>query len=63
MTKNTAAAARAGAAQQRGNPLLEAVLNLAKFHRDNEEFYSFSPREQARAHFLGRLSSSSSSSS
>jgi hypothetical protein len=47
MTQNIAAAARAAAATQRGNPLLEAVLNLAKFHRDHEKFYSSSPREQA----------------
>ena len=47
MTQNTAAAASAAAAPQRGNPLLEAVLNLAKFHRDHEKFYSSSPREQA----------------
>jgi hypothetical protein len=42
MTQNTAAAA-----PQRGNPLLEAMLNPAKFHRDHEKFYSSSPREQA----------------
>jgi hypothetical protein len=29
------------------NPLLTAVLNLSKYHRDHEKFYSSSPREQA----------------
>jgi hypothetical protein len=29
------------------NPLLEAVLNLSKYHRDHEKFYSSAPREQA----------------
>ena len=29
------------------NPLLAAVLNLSKFHRDHEKYYSSSPREQA----------------
>ena len=29
------------------NPLLIAVLNLSKFHRDHEKYYSSSPREQA----------------
>jgi len=29
------------------NPLLTAVLNLSKFHRDHEKYYSSSPREQA----------------
>lgn len=30
-------------------PLLAAVLNLSKFHRDHEKFYSSAPREQAVA--------------
>ena len=29
------------------NPLLTAVLNLSKYHRDHEKFYSSAPREQA----------------
>ena len=29
------------------NPLLTAVLNLSKFHRDHEKYYSSLPREQA----------------
>jgi hypothetical protein len=29
------------------NPLLTAVLNLSKFHRDHEKYYSSAPREQA----------------
>ena len=29
------------------NPLLTAVLNLSKFHREHEKYYSSSPREQA----------------
>jgi hypothetical protein len=28
-------------------PLLEAMLNMASFHREHEKFYSTSPREQA----------------
>src|SRR6476659_8453730 len=28
-------------------PLLDAVLNLSKFHRDHEKFYASAPREQA----------------
>jgi hypothetical protein len=32
---------------QDGNPLLAAVLNLSKYHRDHEKYYSTSPREQA----------------
>jgi hypothetical protein len=28
-------------------PLLAAVLNLSKFHRDHEKYYSSSPREQS----------------
>jgi hypothetical protein len=32
---------------QGANPLLIAVLNLSKYHRDHEKFYSTSPREQA----------------
>ena len=28
-------------------PLLEAMLNLTKFHREHEEFYAGSPRELA----------------
>jgi hypothetical protein len=32
---------------QGGNPLLIAVLNMSKYHRDHEKFYSTSPREQA----------------
>lgn len=28
-------------------PLLKAILNLSKFHRDHEKFYSSAPREQA----------------
>lgn len=28
-------------------PLLDAVMNLSKFHRDHEKFYSSAPREQA----------------
>ena len=30
-----------------GSPLLQAVLNLASFHRDHEKFYASAPREQA----------------
>ena len=30
-----------------GSPLLEAVLNLARFHREHEKFYAASPRELA----------------
>jgi hypothetical protein len=29
------------------NPLLTAVLNLSKYHRDHEKYYSTLPREQA----------------
>jgi hypothetical protein len=29
------------------SPLLTAVLNMSRFHRDHEKFYSSSPREQA----------------
>lgn len=29
------------------DPLLEAVLNLSRFHRDHEQYYSQQPREQA----------------
>jgi hypothetical protein len=29
------------------NPLLTAVLNLSKYHRDHEKYYSSAPREQA----------------
>jgi hypothetical protein len=29
------------------NPLLEAVLNLARFHREHEKFYAAAPRELA----------------
>jgi hypothetical protein len=28
-------------------PLLQAILNLSKFHRDHEKFYASSPRELA----------------
>lgn len=46
MTQSAAATGthRAGASDV---ALLEAVLNLTKFHRDHEKFYSTSPREQA----------------
>lgn len=47
MRQNTPAAATTAATSERDNPLLQAVLNLAKFHRDHEKFYSSSPREQA----------------
>src|SRR5947208_12620934 len=40
----TAAAERSS---RQSNPLLEAVLNLTRFHRDHEKFYSSSPREMA----------------
>lgn len=30
-----------------GDPLLQAILNLSKFHRDHEKFSSSVPREQA----------------
>ena len=39
MTTNTAPAANL--------PLLQAILNLSKFHRDHEKFYASSPRELA----------------
>jgi len=29
------------------NALLQAILNLSKYHRDHEKFYSSAPREQA----------------
>src|SRR5947207_3211551 len=29
------------------SPLLEAVLNLSRFHREHEKFYATSPRELA----------------
>ena len=29
------------------DPLLDAVLNLSRFHRDHEKFYASAPREQA----------------
>lgn len=32
---------------RQADPLLQAVLNLSKFHRDHEKFYSSAPREQA----------------
>lgn len=35
------------ASSQRTDPLLQAVLNLSKFHRDHEKYYSSAPREQA----------------
>jgi hypothetical protein len=34
-------------APQSTNPLLTAVLNLSKYHRDHEKYYSTTPREQA----------------
>lgn len=36
-------------APQSTNPFLTAVLNLSKYHRDHEKFYSTAPREQAVA--------------
>jgi hypothetical protein len=36
-----------GTADAAGSPLLRAVLNLASFHRDHEEYYASAPREQA----------------
>lgn len=39
--------AAAPATAESGSPLLDAVLNLSKFHRDHEEFYASSPREFA----------------
>jgi hypothetical protein len=30
-----------------GSPLLEAILNLSRFHREHEKFYASSPRELA----------------
>ncbi|GAB2463565.1 hypothetical protein [Jatrophihabitans fulvus] len=34
-------------AHQDPDPLLTAVLNLSRFHRDHEKFYASAPREQA----------------
>jgi hypothetical protein len=31
------------------SPLLRAILNLSKFHREHEKFYASSPRELAVA--------------
>ncbi|HSP36372.1 MAG TPA: hypothetical protein VLR26_01310 [Frankiaceae bacterium] len=46
MTQTTAAPTEPAIA---ANPLLTAVLNLSKYHRDHEKYYSSLPREQAVA--------------
>jgi hypothetical protein len=33
----------------RSSPLLDAILNLSRFHREHEKFYASSPRERAVA--------------
>ena len=45
MTRTDSAPGRVAPAPS--NLLLDAVLNLSKFHRDHEKFYASAPREQA----------------
>jgi hypothetical protein len=36
-------------ATQDGSPLLTAIMNLSKYHREHEKYYAVAPREQAVA--------------
>ena len=43
----TTSGAASRTAEGENAPLLEAMLNLTRFHREHEKFYASSPREQA----------------